>query len=361
MDFEREKPYNDLPELPPKSEIETKVILKKTIKANTALAKLVGSARQLPNQSMLINSISLQEAKASSEIENVVTTNDELYQAYASEKKVEDPNTKEVLHYQDALWHGYQFVKDKDVITTNLLIDLMNIIKETNVGIRKTSGTRIKNPLTDEIIYSPPESEVILYQKTKNLENYINIDDDGIDPLIKMAVIHYQFEAIHPFHDGNGRTGRILNIIYLIYKDLLPIPILYLSKYILDNKKEYYKNIREITEQGKWEQWILYMLDAVELTSKYTQDKIDNILNLMIETKKFIRNEAPQIYSKELLEILFRHPYCKRKYLVQEGIVKEKTAGTYLKKLEKIGLLKSVKIGTEKLYINTKLFDVLIQ
>ena len=357
--FNKDLPYNDLPLLPPKADLESKEILKKAIKANRSLAKLVGSGKQLPNQSILINSIGLQEAKLSSEIENVLTTNDELYRAFASDKKITDSNTKEVLHYQEALWEGFTLVKQRGVLTTNLFVKLYNITKETDAGIRKLPGTKIANNTTGEIIYTPPEGEELIRAKLKNLEEYVNLDNDDVDPLIAMAVMHYQFEAIHPFADGNGRTGRIINILYLVKHHLLEIPILYLSKYILDHKKAYYNGLRNITEKGEWREWVLYMLDAIEQTASYTQQKIDSIATLMSETELLLKKRTPDIYSKELLEVLFRQPFCKRKFLEDAGIVKKKTAGVYLSELERVGLLKSVKVGKEKLYINRNLYDIL--
>jgi len=359
--FDKSFPYNKLPLLPPTYEIDTKDILKKAIRANKALAKLVGSGRQLPNQSMLINAISLQEAKMSSEIENIITTNDELYQALSADKSPSDPSIKEVLHYQDALWDGYQQVLKKGFINTNLFIRIYNIVKETNAGIRNTPGTKISNKKTNEIIYTPPEGETIIRDKLKDLEDFINNTEDDIDPLIKMAVMHYQFEAIHPFSDGNGRTGRILNILYLVTNELLEIPILYLSKYIIENKKAYYNGLRKVTEEGKWSEWILYILDAIEHTALFTQKKIDAIGKLMKETEDFLKENAGDIYTKELLYIIFRQPYSKRKFLEEAGLVKKKTAGTYLSRLEELGLLKSIIVGKEKLFINYKLFDILKQ
>lgn len=359
--FDKNIPYNDLPDLPPEAEIDSKEILKKAIRANKALAKLVGSGRQLPNQSMLINSIALQEAKMSSEIENILTTNDELYQALSADKAPSDPSTKEVLHYQDALWEGYQLVRKKGFINTNLFVHLYNIIKETTAHVRNTPGTKISNKRTNEIIYTPPEGEAAIREKLKNLEDFINDTDDDIDPLIKMAIIHYQFEAIHPFSDGNGRTGKILNILYLINNDLLEIPILYLSKYIIENKKAYYDGLRQVTEEGKWSEWIMYILDAIEKTALFTQQKIDSIVNLMSETEIFLKEAAKDIYSKELLEIIFRQPYSKRKFLEDAGLVKRKTAGTYLSRLEELGLLRSIMVGKEKLFINQRLFSILKQ
>lgn len=359
MAFNRSKPYNDLPFLPPKTDVETKAVLKKTILANKALAKLVGSAGKLPNQVMLINSISLQEARMSSEIENIITTNDDLYQALSSQKKNPDSATNEVLHYQEALWYGYTAVKKKGILTTNLFIEIMNIIKQSRSKIRNTPGTTLSNPATKQVVYTPPEGESTIREKLKNLEDFININDEEIDPLIKMAVIHYQFEAIHPFVDGNGRTGRIINILYLVQNGLLEIPILYLSKYIIENKNNYYNNLRAVTEKGKWEAWIMYILEAIESTASFTQKKIDAILELMEATGKNVRKQLPDIYSKELIEVIFRQPYCKRQFLVEAEIAQLKTAGSYLAQLEKAGILKSENVGKEKLYLNKKLIDIL--
>lgn len=263
-----------------------------------------------------------------------------------------------MLHYQKALWHGYQFVKEKGFLSTNLFIQIFQIIKESDAEVRKTTGTKILNKKSDEIIYTPPEGEIIIRNKLKNLEDFIHAEDD-LDPSIKMAIMHYQFEAIHPFIDGNGRTGRILNILYLVNNELLELPILYLSKYIIENKKEYYNGLIKITEQHAWEPWILYMLEAIEQTALYTQKKIDAIIKLMNDTADFLKEKASDIYSKELLEIIFRQPYCKRKFFEDAAIVKKKTAGVYLSRLEEIGLMKSVKVGKEKLYSNQALFNVL--
>ena len=357
--FNRNQPFNDLPDLPPKADMESRAVLKKAIRAHKALAKLAASCKLLPNQSMLINTIGLQEAKLSSEIENIVTTNDELYQAFSSDKIVTDAAVKEVLHYQEALWQGYNFVKEKGFLSTNLFIKIFNVIKETNDSVRKTTGTKILNTATGEIMYTPPEGEEVIRKKLKNLEDYMNTADDETDILIKMAVMHYQFEAIHPFNDGNGRTGRILNILFLVMHDLLELPVLYLSKYIIENKPAYYNGLNQVTENGQWEDWILFMLQAVEDTAVYTQHKIDAILMLMKETEKLLKKKTPDIYSKELLEIIFSQPYCKRKYLEDAGIVKKKTAGLYLTRLEQAGLMKSIKIGKEKMYINRQLYEIL--
>ncbi|MCD6459500.1 Fic family protein [bacterium] len=358
MGFNRELPYTSLPLLPPKTDIETKTILKKAISANRALANLKGSGRNIPNQSVLIHCISLQEAKLSSEIENIVTTNDELFQAASSDKKIKDPNTKEVIHYQEALWQGFKHIKKTSVMNTNLFIKLVNIIKENTAGIRNCTGIKVAT-LSGKTIYTPPDGEKIIRDKLENLEKYINENNDDIDPLIKMAVIHYQFEAIHPFFDGNGRVGRIINVLYLIHAQLLNIPVLYLSKYIIENKSRYYKGIINVTEKQQWESWILYMLDAIEQTAIYTQEKIDSIYDLMQRTKRIMKEKLPKIYSKELLELLFHLPYCKIKFIENEKIAKRQTASSYLTQLSDIGILEAVKVGKEMLYLNKEFYSLL--
>lgn len=358
MSFNRKDPYNLLPLLPPQKDIESKKILKKSIAANRALASMANFCKQLPNELIFYNTLFLKEAKESSEIENIVTTNDELYQSLSIDQIISNPNTREVRHYVDSLWQGIELVKkNKNTISTRTLIGIVNTIKENTDGIRKKPGCKIQNKDTKEIIYTPPEGEDVLLEKLKNLEIFINLNDD-IDELVKMAVIHYQFEAIHPFWDGNGRTGRILNILYLVSTGLLDHPMLFLSKYITDHKREYYIKLREVTEKGKWEEWILYMLQGVEETSLYMKNKISEILELMIKTKHNIRDNT-KFYKKELLEILFNRPYCKIKFLVDAKIATKNTAGKYLRELEKLGILDSVKIGKEKLYVNVEFYKLL--
>lgn len=358
MKFNKEKPYNFLPLLPPKSDIETKKILKKAIAANRELAGMVNSCKRLPNQGVLYSSIFLREAKDSSEVENIVTTNDDLYEAFSSEKKDIDPNTKEVLHYVDALWLGMKQIEKDRILTTRTFVNIVNTIKENSEGIRINPGVKIANARTKEVIYTPPEGKEIILDKLKNLEEFINKKDDT-DPLIKMAIIHYQFESIHPFSDGNGRTGRIINLLYLNLVGLLDHPVLFLSKYILDSKDKYYIKLREVTEKNNWEEWIEYMLEGIEKTSIYTKEKINNIIDLFEEIKKTIKENKPKIYSKDLVEILFEQPYCKIKFLVEAGIAKRITAKKYLQELEEIGILKSKKVGKEILYINTKFYKLL--
>ena len=359
MSFDPQKPYNDLPLLPPKQDIETKNILRKTITAGRALAELKGLGETIPNQSMLVNSVVLQEAKASSEIENIITTDDALFRAFTAKTSRVDPSTKEVLRYREALWEGYNELKKRPILATNLFVKLVQRIKENQAAIRRTPGTTISNAATGEIIYTPPEGEAIIRDKLKNLEDYIHGEDD-IDPLIKLALIHYQFETIHPFSDGNGRTGRIINILYLVFQGLLDLPVLYLSKFVIDRKNEYYRLLRQVTEKREWEPWILYMLDAVEETAAFTRKRILDIRDLMAETMEGAKETLPgRVYSKELIELLFRQPYTKVQFLVDAGIAKRQTAAEYLKELEKIGVLKAQKIGRETLYLNGKLYDLL--
>lgn len=353
------KPYNDLPPLPPKIEIETKAVLKKAISAGRSLAELKGVGEIIPNQAILINSLVLQEAKASSEIENIVTTNDALFRAFAAGTAAIDPATKEVLRYREALWEGFNTLKGRELLTTNLFIKVVQTIKQNSAGIRTTPGTKITNLATGEIIYTPPESEAILRNKLKNLEDYIH-GSNQTDPLIKLALIHYQFEAIHPFSDGNGRTGRIINILYLVFKGLLDLPVLYLSKYIIEQKVDYYRLLRGVTYSGEWEPWILFMLDAVEQTASFTREKIVQIRELMDETLRIAREALPQrVYSKELIELLFHQPYVKVETVVQAGIAERKTASVYLKELDKAAILRGQRVGRENLYVNVRLYELL--
>ncbi len=360
MSFDPQAPYNDLPLLPPPGDLESKAVLKKAIGANKALAELKGAGELIPDQSLLIQAIGLQEAKLSSEIENIVTTNDELYRAFADEGQRTNPHTKEVLRYKDALWHGFKSIKqDNRTLTTRLFEELFQIIKETTAGVRRTPGTKLANT-AGEIIYTPPEGEAIIRDKLANLETFLYSRDD-LDPLTKLAVIHYQFEAIHPFTDGNGRTGRIINILYLIEMGLLDIPILYLSRHIIDNKGAYYAGLKQVTENQAWEPWILYLLDAIEQTARNTRERIVAIRDLMNVTIERVKRELPKVYSKDLLELLFRQPYCKIRFLEDGGIAQRQTASMYLKELERIGILRGIKMGRELYYINVNLLELLVK
>lgn len=358
MPFDRNHPYNDLPLLPPAAELETKAVLKQAIAANRVLANLRGLAAQIPNQGVLINSIVLQEARLSSEIENIVTTNDELYRADADPEGKTDPHTKEVLRYRQALNFGFRELANRP-LTTNLFIDIVRIIKEVELGVRRVPGTALKNA-HGEVIYTPPEGEVIIRDKLSNLEQFIHAEDE-LDPLVKMAVMHYQFEAIHPFEDGNGRTGRILNLLYLVEHGLLDIPVLFLSRYIIANRAEYYEGLRGVTERQEWEAWVLYMLRAVESTAQQTFDQVTRIRELMEQVREQVQRQAPAIYSKDLIEVIFKQPYTKIQFLVDSGIAKRQTASTYLQTLASLGLLRPNKQGREMYYINDALFAELLK
>jgi Fic family protein len=358
MPFDPKQPYNDLPLLPPQAELETRAVLKKAIGAHKALAELKGAGDLIPNQTILINAIPLREAKTSSEIENIVTTDDRLFRAAAVESAATDPATKEVLRYRTALRQGYEMLA-KRPLSVNAMIDICSTLRDAHVDVRKMPGTMVVNPGTGKVIYTPPEGESLLLDKLANLERYIHGEDD-LDPLIRMAVMHYQFEAIHPFHDGNGRTGRILNILYLVEKGLLKIPVLYLSHYIIQHKNEYYRLLRGVTAEQAWEPWVLYLLAAIEETARWTCAKIEAIRALLEATVVECRQKLPRsVYSRELVDLMFIQPYCKVGFLVDAGVAKRQTAAVYLKDLEKMGVLVSIKTGRERIYLNPKLLQLL--
>ena len=354
--YARNLPYNDLPPLPPATVIETAAVLKKAISASRAMAELKGMAERMPNQAMLIDSLVLQEARASSEIENILTTNDEIFKAASDDALPASPEAKEVLRYRQALNHGFREIRTRP-LATGLFVEIAQLIKETQFDIRRTPGTRIANG-KGETIYTPPEGEAVIRDKLRELENFMHADD-GLDALVKMALMHYQFEAIHPFPDGNGRTGRILNILYLVDQGLLNLPVLYLSRYIIDNKAAYYEGLRRVTEEGAWQDWVLYMLDAIEQTSVRTQQQITDILALMEIVRQQVQREAPGIYSMDLIEQIFRQPYCKIQFLERAGLGTRQTCAKYLRELEKLGVLAGQKIGREVYFINSRLFTLL--
>lgn len=359
MTFDPRQPYNDLPPLPPPGEVETKAVLKQAISANRALAELKGQGALIPNQAMLVNTLVLQEAKASSEIENIVTTNDALFRAMAAGSGTVDPATKEVLRYREALWSGFNRVRKDAWLNADLLVDVVRALTLDKRGIRNKPGTVIGNRLTGEIVYTPPEGEPLIRRKLDELETFLYAAD-GLDPLVKLALAHYQFEAIHPFFDGNGRTGRILNILYLVVQGLLDLPVLYLSRRIIDSRPEYYRLLREVTENGGWEAWVLYMLKALETTAQMTLQRVLAIRALLEETLTLAKSKLPaRVYSKELIELIFRQPYTKGQFVVDAHLAERQTAAEYLKELEKIRVLKSHKTGKENLYLNVKLYELL--
>jgi Fic family protein len=355
--FRADTPYNELPPLPPNGDLETKPIMRKVIRASRALSELNGALRNLPNPTLFLDTIHLHEAKSSSEIENIVTTNDDLYRDMVADQKMGNPAVKEVLRYKKALWIGLERIEQVPFITTNLCVDIVQCIKDNTAGIRSTPGTVLAKS-HGEVLYTPPSGESVIRDKMADLERFIN-ESDNLDPLIKMALLHYQFEAIHPFVDGNGRTGRILLLVYLKLTGLLTIPAIYLSDYIIRNKQSYYQLLRSVTEQQDWQPYVMYMLDMVEVTSQRALEQLHTISDLMESMSNQIKQEVPLAYSKELIEILFHLPYTKRQVLVDAGLGTLKTVGNYLSKLEDAGVLESEKLGKEKLYINKALLTIL--
>ena len=352
-----------LQKLPLTFDVEDKKILKEVTQANIKLAELKGLIESLPNKYLLLNTLTLREAKDSSEIENIITTNDELFKANID--IISDSSaTKEVKNYRNALQKGYELIKANKILTTRMIIEIQGILEENTQGMRRTPGTIIKNTLTGEIVHRPPQNYEEILDYMGNLEKYINEELDDFDPLVQLALMHFQFESIHPFYDGNGRTGRIVNVLFLILKDLLDIPVLYLSSYIIKNKNEYYRLLKELNktnglDESIWKEWISYMLKGVKITSEETIDLIKKISKLMGEIKIKIREGEPKIYSKDLLEVLFEHPYTKIEFLTEKIGIARQTASNHLEKLEKLGILKKEKVGKHNYYVNIKLLELL--
>lgn len=355
--FSPSKPYNDLPLLPPAQEIETKTVLKKCIEATRHLEGLRQAAKHIPNQDVLINSIPLREAKDSSAIENIVTTNDKLFRFASIDAEHADSATREILRYRTALRNGFENLKNRP-LTVQTALTICRTIKDYDLDIRSLPGTTLENKATGEVIYTPPEGADIIRTKLSNWEKFLH-EETTIDPIVRMAVGHYQFEAIHPFPDGNGRTGRALNILYLIDKQLLDLPILYMSRHINANRDRYYKLLRAVTTSEEWEPWILFMLDAVEQSAKWTTEKIAAIKALMDDTARHIRGVHPIVYSHELVELLFTQPYCRVTDVVQHDIASRNTASRYMKELLTSGVLIQRKEGRDVLYINSRFLELL--
>ncbi len=354
-------PQCKLDKLPPlREKVETIKILRQTNKSAAALAELKGIAQTIPNQAMLINAIVLQEAKDSSEIENIITTQDELYKALTVNKINISAETKEVVNYRKAIFHGFDLAKKQGFLRVNDIVSIQQKLVDNTAGIRSTPGTVLKNDKTGEIVYTPPQDKTEILDLLTNFINHFNQQDD-LSPLINLAILHYQFESIHPFYDGNGRTGRILNILYLIINELIDVPILYLSSYIIDNKPEYYRLLNQTNKTRNWEEWIMFILKAVEGTSKDTITRITNIKNQLDSTIVKVQEKAPKVYKKELVELLFEQPYSKIGFVVNKLGVERKAASRYLKELEEIGIVESQKIGRETIYINRDLIDILKQ
>lgn len=356
MEFDPSKPYNDLPELPPSSQVETRAVLKKCVAATAQLIAVREAAGLIPNQDVLINSIPLQEAKDSSAIENIVTTNDSLFRFANVDPEQADAPTKEALRYRSALFSGYESLRDRP-ISTRTAVDVVKAIKGLELDIRRTPGTNLRNQ-AQKVIYTPPEGEKLLRQKMANWEHFLHNERD-LDPLVRMAIGHYQFEAIHPFEDGNGRTGRILNILFLIDQKLLDLPILYLSRYINENRPDYYKLLLDVTLNQTWEPWLMFMLTAVEDTARWTHSKIKAVKHLMDETVRFVAEALPKIYKRELVELIFVKPYVRIGDLVGERLGTRKTAASHLAQLVAAGVLVEQSAGREKLYLNTRFLELL--
>lgn len=355
--FSPKEPYNEPPSLPPQVELETRAVLKLCIEARAELAELKQLSESLPNPAVLINAIPLLEAQASSEIENIVTTSDRLFRFAESSHSQLDPATKEALRYRTALYQGYQRLAERP-LNTNLAVEVCSIIKGVELDVRRTPGTQLANDRTGEVIYTPPEGEERLREKLANWEMFLHSQDE-IDPLVRMAAGHYQFEAIHPFTDGNGRTGRVLNLLFLVERGLLNQPTLYLSGHINRTRNDYYRLLLDVTTAERWESWILYMLEAIRETSTWTSNKVRAAQALLEHTVQHVQQRAGNIYTRELVEQLFVQPYCRIANLVDSGIVKRQTASVYLKQLCDIGVLEEHKVGREKLFLHPKFLTLL--
>lgn len=349
----------ELSELPLKADLETKKVLKALPSAHAALAELKGIASTIPNQNILINTIGLQEAKDSSAIENIITTHDDLYKSSLNLDAFKSLNAKEVQNYISALKKGFELITQNGILTNNTILQIQEVLEDNSAGFRKLPGTALKNASTGETIYTPPQDHDKIIQLMSNLERYINDPSmQDCDPLIKMAIIHFQFESIHPFYDANGRTGRIINILYLILAKLQSLPILYLSSYIIRNKPDYYRLLQRVREEDLWEEWILFMIQGVQETAVETVELILKIKTLMLDYKHRLRDNY-KFYSQDLLNNLFKHPYTKIEFIVNDVGVSRLTAANYLNTLADDGMLRKNKLGTGNYYINEELFELL--
>lgn len=354
--WQPDQPYLSLPPLPPKVDAETRAILKQCITARAALAELKQAAELTPNQAVLINTLPLLEAGASSEIENIVTTTDKLFQHARNEEQA-DPATQEALRYSRALFEGYQALNEHP-LNTRTAEEICTQIKGVQMNVRLTSGTALTNDATGEVIYTPPVGEDVLRNMLADWERFLH-NEVEVDPLIRMAIGHYQFEAIHPFTDGNGRTGRVVNSLFLIQEGLLTLPILYLSRYIIQHKSDYYRLLLQVTREQDWEAWIIYLLKGVEETAIWTTAKIAAIRALSDHTSEYVRNKLPKVYSHELVSLIFELPYCRISSLTEAGIAKRQTASQYLKQLVDIGVLVEAPATKEKIFVHPKLMQLL--
>jgi Fic family protein len=353
---------SDLRMLPLQIDVETKAVLKKAAEAHRYLAELKGVALSIPNQHILIDTLSLQEARESSAIENIISTFDDIYQSNYSSSSFASPAAKEVHAYSKALKKGFELVQQKGLLTNSIILEIQQEIEHNMAGFRKLPGTKLLSQKTGKVVYEPPQDYDSIVMLMSNLESFINNEEmSDADPLVKMAIIHHQFEGIHPFYDGNGRTGRIINILYLIKNDLLTLPILYISRYIIQQKDDYYRLLQNVRETGQWEPWILFMLEAVVETAKSTIQVITLMSSAMQRYKQVIRKDAPKVYSHELLNNLFRYPYTKIEFVMSDLEVSRNTAIRYLERLEQLDLLVKRKVGRENFYINKALYALLIR
>jgi Fic family protein len=361
MAYNKNTPFNDLPNLPPQGFSETPEILRHLSRAYRHLGELNGLCASLPDPKLLINTIVLQESKDSSAIENIVTTQDELYKA-ATEESTENHGAKEVLSYREALYVGLEKMKaQKDLLLTNTMVEIVQIIKQNKSGIRNAPGTALKNAINGEIIYTPPCCEEVLREKLAALEQFINEPElSALDPLVKMALIHYQFEAIHPFADGNGRTGRIINALYMVQQELLSQPVLYLSSYIIKYKTEYYQLLRSVTEKDNWHDWIMYILTALIETAQLTTKNIRAMLALKEDYEKQMKEVLGSSFRHELLQLMFTLPYLKIELLEKRELAHRQTASSWLKKLTTAGILKPQKIGRTTYYVNYRFMELMV-
>jgi Fic family protein len=356
--FDPTRPYNDLPPLPPSADIESRVVLKGCIEARAALAALNQAGRLIPNQSVLINTLPLMEAQASSEIENIVTTADALFRYSQLDEQAADPATKEALRYRTALREGVESLRDRP-LSTSTAVRVCSTIVGREMDIRRIPGTTLTNPATREVVYTPPVGATLLREKLGNWERFIH-EHDKLDPLIRMAVAHYQFEAIHPFLDGNGRTGRVLNQVLIVEQGLLDLPILYLSRYIIRSRADYYRLLLAVTTHRAWDEWLAYVLRGVEETATWTTHKIHAIRDLLVHTATYVRERAPKVYSRELVELIFMQPYCRIQNLVEAGLAQRQTASVHLKELCEAGVLREVKAGRDKVFVHPKFIELLM-
>jgi len=346
--------------LPSSIELETKDVLRQLAKAHRHLAELKGAAATIPNESILIDTLSLQEAKDSSAIENIITTEDELFQADASSGNYGSAAAKEVHNYAVALKVGFERVRRQHFIRLDDILAVQSALEQNRAGLRELPGTVLKNEKTGKVVYEPPQDASEVKRLMDNFVAYLNRNEPGDpDPLVRMAVLHYQFESIHPFYDGNGRTGRILNLLHLVLHGLLDLPVLYLSRHIVRNKADYYQGLQAVREFGAWEAWLMYMLRGVEETARETLDQVNRIRTLMQETKQRLRKDLPKLYSQDLLNNLFRHPYTKIEFIERDLGVSRPTAMKYLDELAHARFVRKTKLGRTNYYINEPLFDLL--